>query len=441
MDFLIVYERKLRELENALLLKIEIERRGYSCEVVQFYEADKYLEIKQDAPKVILAPHMYETKSILRLFTRFGRANYLINLQYEQVLSKEWEEIGHHNPKGEAINAVHVCWGLKTKERLIQAGIPSDNIRVLGSLQFDLLREELKVDNNDIKSQMSETYHLPKDTEWTLFLSSFTFADIAKARLEMNESVAKTDLSQFVEIYTSSRNKILSWFREILEKDKKNLIIYRPHPDELSLNKVYALEKEYPNFKVIREGSAKIWIESCDNIYSWISTSVIEAHFLRKMYSILRPITLPESFDSVVMKNAKFITNYEGFEQKYFSKEENIELPIEDIIIQQYYDFSSECPSFYRYADMLENLIESNRPQKYNIPMKLLIKSKIIAMGVKLVHSLYKTLDINLNEYRSRTKNNFFVRWFIEFDDQIASKEEKQIIEQRIMNIFNHEDN
>jgi hypothetical protein len=168
---------------------------------------------------------------------------------------------------------------------------------------------------------------------------------------------------------------------------------------------------------------------------------VIEAHFLRKKYSILRPITLPESFDSVVIKNANFITNYEEFEKKYFSNDENIELPIEDTIIQLYYDFFNEYPSYHRYADMLDSLIKSNEPQKYDIPLRLKIKSKVIATGVKLVYSLYKKLNIDLSKYRNRTKNNYFIRWFIEFDDQIASNEEKQIIEERIRNILNCRDN
>lgn len=37
MDFIIIYERKIRELENALLLKLELEKRGYLCGVYQYY--------------------------------------------------------------------------------------------------------------------------------------------------------------------------------------------------------------------------------------------------------------------------------------------------------------------------------------------------------------------------------------------------------------------
>jgi hypothetical protein len=90
---------------------------------------------------------------------------------------------------------------------------------------------------------------------------------------------------------------------------------------------------------------------------------------------------------------------------------------------------------------MLDSLIKSNEPQKYDIPLRLKIKSKVIATGVKLVYSLYKKLNIDLSKYRNRTKNNYFIRWFIEFDDQIASNEEKQIIEERIRNILNCRDN
>ncbi len=52
MDVLIIYERKQRELDNSVLLKIELERRGLSCDIVQFYEADKFDLLNAHCPKV-----------------------------------------------------------------------------------------------------------------------------------------------------------------------------------------------------------------------------------------------------------------------------------------------------------------------------------------------------------------------------------------------------
>jgi surface carbohydrate biosynthesis protein len=309
MDFLIVYERKNRELENAILLKLELERRGYSCDIAQYYDASMFDVFNRNPPKVVLTPHLYETSNVIRTLSRFGRANHIVNLQYEQVLSEKWERLGHHNPKGEATKAFHICWGSKTAERLLNAGIPEDNIKVLGALQLDLLRKEYRRTTHDAKVDLSVKYNLPQQSQWKLFLSSFTYADIDEDRLKMNESVAGTKLSSFVDIHTKSRDEILDWFDKVLQQDRESIFIYRPHPDELSLDKVVELSKKYHNFRIINEGAAKIWIEGSDHILSWYSTTVVESHALDKSYSILRPFELPGDFDSVLLKNGSFVEN------------------------------------------------------------------------------------------------------------------------------------
>lgn len=441
MDFIIIYERKQRELENAILLKIELEKRGYTCDIFQYYEGYKYNIFNINPPKVILVPNMYGSPNVYRTFSRYGKANHLVNLQYEQVLSEKWEKLGQHIPKNEARKAIHICWSNKIKDRLEDGGVPVDNLKVLGALHLDLLRKEYRRSSTDLKNQLGNMFDLDITKKWTLILSNFSYANMDDYRLKLNEANANTNLESLREIHTDSRNKILDWFKKILEKDKNDLIIYRPHPDELNLNPVLELEKMYKNFRLIRYSTSKDWIESSDNIYSWYSTSVIEAHFLEKPYSILRPITLPSEYDSVILKHAKFITEYNKFEEDYFKDDAIRGAAVDNYYVNQYYQVDKIDPAYKIYCDFLEKTYTAKK-QHYNLNIKNKIIAKLKSISVIFVYFLYKISKIDLDKYRKENlKRNFFIEWFIEMDNQIASTDEKKEIEKRLKDIVNKQEN
>ncbi len=441
MDFIILYERKQRELENAILLKIELEKRGYTCKVFQFYEADKYNILNINPPKVMLVPSLYHSAAIYYCFSRYGNADHLVSLQYEQVLSDKWEKLGHHNPKDEAKKAIHVCWGTKTKERLEIASVPTSNLKILGALHLDLLRKEYRINHQNLRHEFGNMFNLDISKRWTLFLSSFTFANMDDYRLKQNESNAGINLEDFRKVHTNSRDKLLDWFKNILEKDPHNIMIYRPHPDELNLDTVIQLEKQYRNFRIIRYSAVKNWIKVSDNIYSWYSTSVVEAHFLDKPYSILRPIELSDSFDSVLLKHATFITEYSEFEKDYFKDDSERKTAIDDFHIDQYYQIDKVHPAYKKYCDFLEE-VYSSKKQHFNLNIKNKIIAKLKSISVILVYFLYKNFKINLDKYRNEEiKRNFFIEWFIYMDNQIVSSDEKKEIEDRLKDILNKNEN
>lgn len=434
MKFLIVYERKNRELENAALLKAYLEIRGHECTISQFYEAKKFNLLGRISYDVILVPHCYGDKSIPRVFSRFGKAN-IYNLQYEQVLSNKWEELGHHNPSGEAIKATHMCWGKLTEQRLRSFGIPNNNLHLMRPLHLDLLDQKLRF-SLDKRKELSKQYNLDNTKKWNLFLSSFTYADIENERLRMNENVAGTSLSSFKTIHTKSRNKLLEWFEDVLISDKETILIYRPHPDELSLNKITELEKKYENFFVINDLAVKNWIAICDNIFSWYSTSVVEAHFLNKEYGVLRPYELPNSFDSVLIKKAKFITSLSEFKSYYLGCK-SLDFAIEDKYINGYYNTQQSDLSCRLLTEKIEKLAQAPF-QNFKINRLLKIKALFTTNFVYVTYLLYSKMPLNLSKYRSskRLSNNFLIKWFIEFDNQIVSNEEIDELTLRMKNLL-----
>jgi len=437
VDVLIIYERKQRELENAILLQIELEKRGFSCEITQFYEAAKFNIFNVNPPKVILSPHLYNTKSVYRNFARFGHAKFLVNLQYEQVLSKKWEELGAHTPKGLAQNFYHICWGDKIVKRLIEGKVPEGNVKVFAPLHLDLLRAEYRPQEALIKEELSRRYRLDIKKEWVLFLSSFTYADIELDRLKINEAAAGIDLSDFPVIHSKSRNKLLDWFREILSKDGNKLFIYRPHPDELSIEQIEQIEQEYSNFCVIRDEAVKTWISASDVIYSWYSTSVVEAHFLGKPYSILRPYVLPDSFDSVLLKHGKFIESYTEFEADYFLNNEVRQFAIDDIYIKKYYQVNPTVATHKVFSDFLENLIKSEQRQKiapFDYKEYAIAKIKVLAVyPIYVVNKLLNRAWV----MRIFGAKGLFALLSTEMNNQIASDSEKEKIKAHLKKMIN----
>lgn len=426
MDVLIVYERKQRELDNSVLLKIELEQRGLSCEIVQFYEADKFNLLNRYSPKVIVVPHLYNTESYYRTLARFGHASHIVNMQYEQVLSKKWEDLGAHTPKGDARKGIHICWGSNVAERLLSSGVSEENIEIISPLHLDLLRSSfLEV---GIKNSLGSRFDIDSSKHWTVFLSSFTYADIDDNRLNMNESAAGIALSEFPIIHSRSRNEILNWFRSALELNSETILIYRPHPDELSLDVVNLLEVEFDNFFVIRDLPVKDWIQASDSIYTWYSTSIVEAHFMGKPYSILRPFDLPDDFDSVLLKNGSFLKKKDDFLSEYLDGGPK-STAIDDVFMKKYYSVDSRYAKDL-LADVICNLMSREGSSNINIT-SLYIISFFKSLAIIPVYLLSKILSKNIFGNRS-----LYGLIFTEIKNQILGLDEKKAVEARLLQVL-----
>ncbi|AKB07262.1 hypothetical protein HPY15_12710 [Vibrio cholerae] len=414
MNILIVYERKNREFENSCLLKVELESRGHNCDVFQFYQLEGLNAISKHSYDVIFVPHLYNESEVYRTISRFGKSTRIINLQYEQVLSEKWEKLGHHTPSGLATQFEHICWGPKTSDRLLKAGVPAKNIHEVGAIQLDLLREEYR-QSGLVKDSLGGAFHLDSNKKWNLFLSSFTYAEIDQHRLRMNENVAGASLENFVEIHTDSRTEILKWLEMAVCHFPDEIFIYRPHPDELNLKSVEDLSKRYSNFVIICELSAKLWIESADMILSWYSTTLVESHFLGKEYAILRPYPLPGDFDSVLLKKGKFIRDSNELINAMLSGDIGFALDEKDV--GDYYSHLN-VPAFKSLASIVESKF-NNQTLLFKIPIIYKFKSVLVACFL-LIHS-----HVSKSPFKSVfNKLKFYRRWAEEIEAQSYSYDE-----------------
>lgn len=422
---LIVYERKNREYESCVILKEYLTCRGCDVTITQFLESKNFnffLRKKYDA---ILVSSLYTTDSLNRILVRFGRPLAVVNLQLEQVLSNKWETHGFHNPSNDAKKGVHICWGPRTKNRLMQAGVPDENCPVTGAIQLDFLRPELCQTQEEMRSAVSSQYNLPIDETWTLFLSSFTYADISDQRLLMNENIVGTNLESFRKTHTKARDGIIQWFEKILLEDTKTVFVYRPHPDELNLEKVQDLAKRFDNFHIISSDAAKTWIIACDRLYTWYSTTIVEAQFLDRSCLILRPTELDENFESVLFEAGKFVTTYEEFQLAHFAGSSTRQFSIPEDHIWQYY-LNTEYPAFFNIANIIFDAIARQPLKKHKVTLSQYLKNYSKMIVIHILNIVLKSRIISIKSKNLGFNQNFLHRWLIEMDNQFVSSEEQK---------------
>lgn len=92
LDFLFIYEHKVRELENLCLMKYELDRRGYKTEIIYINDAENAL-----SPKIL-----YKTKVLCTMacyHNKTLRWHVKDFIEFEKIIDLQWENIVY--PKDE----------------------------------------------------------------------------------------------------------------------------------------------------------------------------------------------------------------------------------------------------------------------------------------------------------------------------------------------------
>ena len=361
MDIHIIYEHVERELYNAFLIKFELEKRGYDVFISKPHEA----RIPSfNAPKLIIMPWLFGEHNLVDLRVGYiRRFKKILNLQYEQVMSQMWLDVGYHISSDKARNACQLCWGNKRKRILMDAGISEDKLVVIGDIRQDFSKPAFK---NFFKTRnhLSNEFNLPEEHEWCLFISSFSFATPSESsRQYIDETIGIENSKKWNEISIKSQKLILEWIEQFVRENPNQEFIYRPHPSELKDTNYLHLQKldeKYANFHFIFKYSVQDWILNCDYINSWISTSIVECYVLKKVCNILRPVKVDEYFDIPFYINADHISDYESFKERNLSKKNN-KFPIAHNEIKEYYDDIGEEEFIYKkICDYIEVVINED---------------------------------------------------------------------------------
>lgn len=422
LDFLMIYEHKVRELENLCLLKYELERRGYTVKIIHIEDEDKCNAVKPVYhAKVVVLMACYRNATLewhTRDYVTFDK---VIDMQWENIVypKDEKAEGVFKNYSGIGREVVRVSWGDANRRRLLEtAHMNPRNIKVVGHVGMDFLRDELKGYYLS-REELFKQYNLPVDKKVLLFASPFYADNLSEKYIEDMCSRFGQDWREYYAFMMKSEKVILEWMEQLCKSREDVLVIYRPHPGHIGKHMSEVAER-CSNFKVISEKSIKQWILASDIVYTGNSSTIVEAFFAKKMCHLLFPFPVTEGFELQLISAGKKITDYEQFYQTVL--EENGEFPISREAINDIYIIDEQEPSYVKFANMAEEVI---RNPEYSLTKKQLKSYRKKQPFMIRLQKKVQQWDWFYDKYRKALADeNCHNKWIVKQRAMLAQKAE-----------------
>ncbi|MBR1455475.1 MAG: hypothetical protein IJ593_12665 [Lachnospiraceae bacterium] len=310
IDILILYEHVQRELKNACILKVLLERKGYTVKIDNVAWRKGLLNLKY-MPKLIISPSCqddYGMNYILHNYVGAYSGGYkILNLYSEQLASSTAENL--LSVKESALNIYHIAWGKYTYDLIMKSGLKDCQVCITGSQRLDYCREIFKKLNVD-KKTLAKKFNLDIDKKWLLLVGNFPAKD--ETKIEYLESVGYNNFKELNILTKDTYYELINWYKALLcDKELKDKIelIYRPHPNEIVEDILIDLQKEYSNFHIISDYVISDWAINIDFAYIWTSTSSIEISATNVPIVSLVPLKMKEYFEMPLVKYIQKIVN------------------------------------------------------------------------------------------------------------------------------------
>lgn len=384
IDFLIIYEHKVRELENMCLIKYELERRGYKV-LIKHIEDEEALEAVKPIyhAKILMTMACYQNASLEWHAKDFVSFDKVIDMQWENIVYPKDEKAGvFKNYTGIGREVVRVSWGEANRRRLLEAAhMEPRNIKLVGHVGMDFLRDELKGYYLS-REELFREYGLPTDKKVLLFASPFYADNLSEEYIQEMCRRHGEDWRDYYAFMMDSERVILEWMEKLCNSRQDILVIYRPHPGHIGKH-MSEVAQRCGNFKVISERSVKQWIIASDIIYTGNSSTIVEAFFAGKICYLLFPYEVTAGYEHHLISRGKKITDYKAFAETV--EEENPEFPIGRDVINEIYLIDEE-PSYIKFADMAEEVLrdpsyaltgEQLRSYRPKLPMAIRFQKKL----------------------------------------------------------------
>ena len=396
LDFLFIYEHKVRELENLCLMKYELDRRGYRTRIAYIDDAENALAVKPKYHTRVLCTMACYRDRTLRWHTKnFVIFDKVIDLQWENIVypKDEHRENAFKNYSGVGKEVVRVSWGKQNADRLLEAAhMDPRKVKIVGHVGMDFLRKPLS--NYYIsREKLFAKYQIPDGKKVILFASPYYGDNLSQSYIRDMCLRFGDDWVNYYRFMCDSQHIVLDWMEKLCQNDPDLFIIFRPHPGQPS-EMAEKIEKSCNNFRIIGDKSVKQWIITCDKIYTGNSSVVVESFFARKMCQLLFPIPVTEGFELKLISDSRKITSMEEFEASVYSDKE--QFPTPQSSIEEIYMVDWEKPSFIRFADMAEEVLESDFYRLTKEQLKGYRKRSASARLIKMISQITPAYQIYL---------------------------------------------
>lgn len=418
LDFLFLYEHRVRELENLCLIKYELDKRGYRTEIRYIEDAENALAVKPFIhTEVLLVMACYNNQTLDWQTKNFVKFDKVIDMQWENIVYPKDEDRkdAYKNYTEIGKDVVRVSWGKQNQKRMLDVvKMPPEKLKLTGHVGMDFLRQPLSRYYMS-RQELFEKYDLPMDKKVVLFASPYYGDSLDEAYIRDMCMRFGDDWADYYTFMCESQRQVLTWMEEILRTDDEICFIYRPHPGHPT-KCAQELAEKYSNFKIISGESVKQWIVTCDKVYTGNSSVVVEAFFAKKMCQLLFPLPVTEGFELKLISDSDKITDFEGFQASLYATEEKFPTPEESI--EEIYLIDWEEPSYIKFANMAEEVLGND---SYKLSREQLKGYKPTYTGVTgLVKSLSKC-DILYRPYLKLLENSNLKCGFLERQRRIRN--------------------
>lgn len=378
IDFYLLYEHWQREIYGLILLKLELEKRGYSVRIgCRTWMCETDPDRESYSPRVVVYPWIYTDLDVERALSFKGRVEHIVNMQCEQILSEFTMKNYVKIAEGYAKEAYHVCWGPLTESRFLDAGVERNKLRTIGNINLDINREQFsKVFES--REAKAKRYGIDSKKRWIVYFSNFKFANgalLVDGKSENNKSIMEKRV----------RKETLRWFEQYLRKHEDAVIIYRPHPVEgrTEDSALLDLVSNFPNqFRVIADDVIQAWIKVADIFLTYISTSLVDVKYVGKPYALVRPEPVLRNEDGDIFCDAITIDSYYEMED-FLDGKISCQMISDDIFSNSVCNCIENTAAYVTLADWLVEIL-LKEPEKF--------RNVHYDDGASILHRIKRTL-------------------------------------------------
>lgn len=323
IDVIILYEKAVRELDVCCLLKVLLEIKGFTAEIIHIV-SDCSEALLKFTPSIVILPYCYNQESN-NIYLMQWQKSIFVNLNWEQFFYRG--NIKAKSPKGKfALNYIkHFVWSNDFKNFLIQQGVKSENIFVNGNSYLGLYDKKYKK-NFKSRVELETEFKIKRKDLLIFFPENYNWAFYPQKMLNqmIKNGQPKEQVYKMKDYISKSFELSMIWCKKILQEFKNVQIVLRPRPstsEEEMRKKILEIIGEIPSRLIITRSHTTIdWTISANIVISSYSTTLIEAAILKKNIYILSPIKPIKDLEQVWNKHVTKIYTYTSLKNIFLKK-------------------------------------------------------------------------------------------------------------------------